>query len=277
MQRAHHPLVQLAIQLVLAALAVVALYPIVFMALNAFKTSLAYMTNPVGLPPGFSYVENFQAMVVRFDVLRLFANTAWYILLALLLSHAVSVPASFALAKLDFPFRGALRTAMIATMIVPAITMLVPVYVMLANWGIVNSYWSVVLVWAALAVPGNVFLLSSLMRGIPREILEAARTDGAGYLEALLRIVLPLSLPGLLTVTIFNVTTWWNDLLIPLVFLQSDETKTVTVAAATIMGRFSLDTPLLLTGLLFASVPPILLYVLLQGQIRKGLVIGAVK
>lgn len=277
MQRAHHPAVQVLIQVVLGLLAVIAVYPLLFMALNAFKTSLAYMTDPVGPPDGFSYVENFQAMVTRFDVLRLFGNTVWYILLALLISHAVSVPASYAFAKLDFPFRGTLRTAMIATMIVPAITMLVPVYVMMANWGIVDSYWSVVLVWAALAVPGNVFLLSSLMRAIPREVLEAARIDGAGYLEGLLRIVLPLSLPGLLTVTIFNVTAWWNDLLVPLVFLQSDENKTVTVAAATIMGRFSLDTPLLLTGLLFASVPPILMYILLQGYIRKGLVIGAVK
>ncbi len=277
MRTGFHPLVQAAIVAILSIVAVIALYPIAFMFLSAFKTSLEYMTNPVGLPSGFEYIENFQAMIYRFDVPRLFANTVWYILLASLLSHAVSIPASFAFAKMTFPFRASLRTAMIATMIVPAITLLVPSYVTMAGWGIVNSYWAVVLIWAAMAVPGNIFLLSSLMRAIPGEVLEAARVDGANYLEILLRIALPLSMPGLLTITIFNVTAWWNDLLIPLVFLQSDENKTVTVAAATIVGRFSMDTPLLLTGLLFACVPPILVYIFLQGYIRRGLVIGALK
>ncbi|MGI9252828.1 MAG: carbohydrate ABC transporter permease [Thermomicrobiales bacterium] len=277
MRTGFHPAVQAFVVALLCLLAAIALYPVVFMFLSAFKTSLDYMTNPVGLPNGFGYIENFQAMIYRFDVPRLFGNTVWYIFLASLIAHLVSIPASFAFAKLNFPFRASLRTAMIATMIVPAITLLVPSYVMMANWGIVNSYWSVVLIWAAMAVPGNVFLLSSLMRAIPGEILEAARVDGASYLEMLLRIALPLSMPGLLTITIFNVTAWWNDLLIPLVFLQSDENKTITVAAATIVGRFSLDTPLLLTGLLFACIPPILVYIFLQSYIRRGLVIGALK
>lgn len=277
MRRGFHPIVQALIVLVLSWFAVVALYPVVFMALTAFKTSIDYIKNPIGLPPGFGYVENFQAMVIRFDVPRLFANTIWYIVLASIISLAVSIPASFAFAKLRFPFSQTLRTAMIATLIVPAITLLVPVYVMMANWGIVDSYLSVVLLWAALAVPNNVFLLGALMRAIPNEVLDAAQIDGASYLDRLLRIAIPLSLPGIVTVTIFNVTAWWNDLLIPLVFLQTDERKTITVAAATILGRFGMDTPLLLTGLLFASFPPIVLYIFLQRAIRRGLVIGAIK
>jgi raffinose/stachyose/melibiose transport system permease protein len=277
MRRGFHPIIQALIVLVLSWFAVVAIYPVAFMALTAFKTSVDYLKDPIGLPPGFGYVENFQAMVLRFDVPRLFANTIWYIVLASIISLAVSIPASFAFAKLRFPFSQTLRTAMIATLIVPAIALLVPVYVMMAGWGLVDSYLSVVLLWAALATPNNVFLLSALMRAIPNEVLDAAQIDGASYFERLLRIAIPLSLPGIVTVTIFNVTTWWNDLLIPLVFLQTDERKTITVAAATIVGRFSMDTPLLITGLLFASLPPIVLYIFLQRAIRRGLVIGAIK
>jgi raffinose/stachyose/melibiose transport system permease protein len=277
MRRGFHPIIQALVVLVLSWFAVVALYPVAFMALTAFKTSVEYIKNPIGLPPGFGYVENFQAMVLRFDVPRLFANTIWYILLASVISLTVSIPASFAFAKLRFPFSQTLRTAMIATLIVPAIALLVPVYVMMAGWGIVDSYLSVVLIWAALATPNNVFLLGALMRAIPNEILDAAQIDGANYFERLLRIAIPLSLPGIVTVTIFNVTTWWNDLLIPLVFLQTDERKTITVAAATIVGRFGMDTPLLITGLFFASFPPIVLYIFLQRAIRRGLVIGAIK
>jgi raffinose/stachyose/melibiose transport system permease protein len=127
MRRGFHPILQALVVLVLSWFAVVALYPVAFMALTAFKTSVEYIKNPIGLPPGFGYVENFQAMVLRFDVPRLFANTIWYILLASVISLTVSIPASFAFAKLRFPFSQTLRTAMIATLIVPAIALLVPV------------------------------------------------------------------------------------------------------------------------------------------------------
>ncbi len=112
---------------------------------------------------------------------------------------------------------------MIATLIMPPVTFLVPSYVMMANLGLIDTSLPVVLLWSATGVPGSIFLLSALMRGIPSEILEAARLDGAGYLETLLRIALPLSLPGIVTVMIFNITNWWNDLLIPLVFIGGEE------------------------------------------------------
>ena len=170
-----------------------------------------------------------------------------------------------------------MRTAMIATLIMPPVTFLVPSYVMMANLGLIETSLPVVLLWAATSVPGNVFLLSSLMRSIPGEVLEAARIDGAGYLETLIRVALPLSLPGIVTVMIFNITAWWNDLLIPLVFIGQAERTTVTAAAATLGSRFSMDYPLVLTGLFLASLPPIAAYIVLQRYIRRGLVLGAVK
>jgi ABC-type glycerol-3-phosphate transport system permease component len=115
------------------------------------------------------------------------------------------------------------------------------------------------------------------MRGLPNEILEAVKIDGGGYFQTVLKVVVPMSMPGIMTVSIFNTTGWWNDLMTPLIYLQSDHMKTLTVAVATIIGRFSSDFPLLLTGLLMASIPPVLIYIALQGNIRKGLVIGAVK
>jgi ABC-type glycerol-3-phosphate transport system permease component len=265
------------IVLVLVLIASIAVYPIVFMALGSFKTSLEYITNPLGWPASFSYIDNYMAMYYRFDILRLVTNTVTYILLAATLSLAVSIPASFAFSKLRFPLRNGLRTAMVATLIMPPITFLVPSYVMMAQLRLLDTSLPVVLIWAATSVPGNVFLLSALMRGIPTEVLEAARIDGAGYFQTLGRMVVPLSLPGIVTVLIFNVTSWWNDLLIPLVFLQSQESQTVTVAAALLGSRFGMDFPLVITGLLLASLPPILAYVLLQNYIRRGLVIGALK
>ena len=276
-QRALERVTRFGILLVLSLIAAIAIYPIAFMGLSSFKTSFEYLADPISWPSGFSYVDNFIAVYYRFDLPRLFANTVTYILLASVITLTVSVPASFTFAKGRFPARDGLRAAMIATLIMPPVTFLVPSYVMFARLGVIDTSLPVVLLWAATAVPGSVFLLSALMRGIPSEILEAARLDGAGYLETLLRIALPLSLPGIVTVMIFNITNWWNDLLIPLVFIGQEEKTTLTAAAATIGSRFSMDFPLVLCGLFLASLPPVIAYIVLQRYIRRGLVMGAVK
>lgn len=262
---------------VLALIAAIAIYPIAFMGLSSFKTSLEYLADPVGFPSGFSYVDNFIAVYYRLDLPRLFVNTVWYILLASLITLGVALPASYTFAKLRFPGRERLRGAMIATLIMPPVTFLVPSYVMMARIGLIDTSIPLVLLWAATGVPGSVFLLSALMRGIPSEILEAAKLDGADYLETLLRVALPLSLPGIITVMIFNITTWWNDLLLPLVFIGKEENTTLTAAVATLGTRFSMDYPLVITGLFLASVPPIIAYIVLQRFIRDGLVMGALK
>jgi ABC-type glycerol-3-phosphate transport system permease component len=262
---------------VLALIAVIAIYPLLFMALSSIKTSTQYIKDPIGLPRSWSYFENYRAMFTEFGIAHYFWNTAVCILGASMLTLGCSIPASFAFAKLRFPLRGPLRLAMIATLIVPAITFIVPAYVMMAKFDLISTYRVVMLLWAATTVPSNIFLLGSLMQGIPNDILEAAKIDGAGYWETMRRAVIPLSAPGIVTVSIFNVTTWWNDLLIPLIFLQTNAKMTVTVGVSTVVGRFSTDIPLLITGLLLSCLPPLVVYLLLQGIIRRGLVIGAVR
>jgi raffinose/stachyose/melibiose transport system permease protein len=270
-------LIQTGIFVFLASFALLAIYPIFYMGVASLKTNFEFIRDPLSLPNDFTYFDNYRVLWVRFDIPRLFLNTIFYIALSSALSLGVSIPAAYAIAKMQFPFRSLLRFMLIGTLIIPVITYIVPAYVMMADLGLVDSYKSVVLIWAASSVPGNVFLLSSLMRAIPNEIPESARLDGAGYFEMMTRIVVPLSLPGLITVTIFNVTGWWNDLLVPLIFLQSNRQMTVTVGLATNVGRLSTDYPLLLAGLFTASLPPMLAYIMLQRFIRQGLVIGAVK
>lgn len=265
------------ILLVLIVFAVAALYPILFMFVSTFRNSVEYLNNPLGLPSSFTNFQNYTTLFNSFDIPRLFFNTIEYIVLAAAISLTVSVPASFAIAKLRFPMRHLFFMLFLSSMVIPGITFIIPDYVLMSNLNLVDNFWSVVFLWAATSVPGSVFLLSSLMRGLPNEIIEATKVDGANYFQLMLRVVIPMSIPGIVTITIFNVTSWWNDLLIPLIFLQSDENKTLTAAIATIGGRYTTDFPQLLTGLFVASLPPILIYVFIQRFIRRGLVVGAVK
>lgn len=262
---------------ILALLAAAAIYPILFMVLTSFRTSAEYLHNPLGWPQTFTYVDNIVAMFNHFDVVHLLFNTIAYIALAAIISLSVSIPASFALAKLRFPLRPLFFMMMVASMVIPGITFIIPDYLLMTNLGLVDNFWSVVLLWTATSIPGSIFLLTSLMRGLPNEILDATKVDGANYFYLMTEVVIPISAPGIVTITIFNVTGWWNDLLIPLIFLQTDANQTLTVAVATIVGRYATDFPLLMTGLLMASLPPMLIYIFLQTYIRRGMVIGAIK
>ncbi|GCE22188.1 carbohydrate ABC transporter permease [Dictyobacter kobayashii] len=262
---------------ILIILTVAAIYPLLFMLLTSFKTTTEYTSNPVGLPQSFGYLDNFIAMFSNLNMLQLLLNTIGYIVLAMILSLLVFIPASFTLAKLRFPFRRVFFMLIVTSLIIPGMTFIIPNYLSMAHLGLVDNFLSVVLLWAATSIPGSVFLLTSLMRGLPGEVLEATRVDGANYFHQLIRVVVPMSVSGIMTISIFNVTAWWNDLLTPLLFLQTDGKQTVTAAIATIGSRYATDYPLLMTSLLMASIFPILLYIFLQGYIRKGMVIGAIK
>ncbi|BBH22344.1 ABC transporter permease [Paenibacillus baekrokdamisoli] len=262
--------------LFLLAIACVSLYPIFYMAINSVRTSVDFFKNPSGLP-GTWYGLNYEALYYRFDVLRLFGNTLFCVLAAFSLNIFFTIPASYAFSKIEFRYRSALFLLVISTMTIPSITFIIPNFQIMARLGLVDHLVSVVLMWAITSIPTNIFLLTSLMRGIPNEVLAAAKIDGANYFQTLLRVVMPLSISGIITLAIFNTTDWWNDLFTPLIFLQSDELKTMTLAVATILKRFDTNQPLLLAGLLMTSIPPILIYMTLQRYIRKGLVVGSVK
>lgn len=264
------------IVVVLSLIAVCALWPLVFMVVTSFKTNNDYLAHPFGLPSSVT-LKNFVAMLTRFNIARLFGNTLLYCVGAWVLSMSASIPAAFAVAKLHFPARRLFLSWMIVTLAVPGVAYLVPLYTLFARADLIDNPVGMMLLWGGAAVPGNVFLLSAVMRGLPTELLEAAQVDGAGYFRSMFSVVIPLSVPGIVTLTVFNVTGWWNDLLTPLVFLPTPEKGTVTLGVSQIVSSYSSDTPLFMTGLLFAAAPVVVVYLVFQRHIRSGLVMGSVK
>jgi raffinose/stachyose/melibiose transport system permease protein len=274
--RINNRYIRILIFMMLAVIAVIDLYPLYYMIMSSFKTSAEFTLNASALGKTL-YLDNYKALYLRFDVFRLFFNTAICVFSALMVCLLFAIPASFAFAKIRFYKKRFFFMLMIASMAIPGITFIIPNYLFMSRLGLIDEYPSVIIMWAVGSLPGSIFLLTSLMRGMPNEMLEAVKLDGGNYGQTMVNIVIPLSIPGLITIAIFNMTGWWNDLLTPLLYLQSDHMKTMTVAAATILGKFKSDYPLLLTGLVMTAVPPILIYIVLQGYIRKGLVIGAIK
>jgi raffinose/stachyose/melibiose transport system permease protein len=262
----------------LSVLALAAVYPIFFMITGSVKGSLEFLDHPVALPENWLNVENFVALGNRFNVLRILANTASYAAGALVVTLVLALPASYALAKLRFAGRQVVFALMVASMGIPIIAILVPNYLFFVKLGLSDSPLSVMGMWVVRALPGSIFLITALLRALPDELIEAAKVDGANYPRIMTRIVLPLSVPGLVTASIFDVTSWWNDLLVPLVFIQSDDKQTITGSIASLGQRLAgADYPLSIAALLVSSAAPMLLYVFLQSYIRRGLVMGAIQ
>ncbi|EYD76403.1 sugar ABC transporter, permease [Rubellimicrobium mesophilum DSM 19309] len=214
----------------MALLALSCVYPIYFAVNNALKTSKGYILDRFGLVTDPT-VQNFADAWGRARFSEYFVNsvlvTAGAVGLLLLLSSLVG----FALAMLRFPGRRFVFVAILAALMIPIQVVLVPFYRTVEGLGLLNTRVGLVLAYTAFFLPFSIYLMTAFYRGLPRELLEAARMDGARFLEVWWHVMLPLGRPALLTLGILNTLYCWNDVLISLLVLQDRRTLMVGIAA----------------------------------------------
>ncbi len=258
-------------------LAVTFLYPLYFMMINALKSRPGYYTNPFALPHAPLQWVNFTAMVSQFKILLLFRNTLIVCAGTLVLLILLGLTGSYAFAKLRFRWTQPVYLAIIATLFIPAQVTMIPMYVLFAKADLVNSFLGVILAYTAQFIPEVVMLMTANFRSIPNEMLEAAEIDGCRYWQVLRNVVLPTGRTAVFLTIIFYFIVMWNDLFIPMILLQKMDMRTVTVALATLIARYTGDPPYQFAGLLLSAIPALLVYVVFQQYIVKGLTAGAIK
>jgi ABC-type glycerol-3-phosphate transport system permease component len=263
-------------QLVLLAAAVVMLYPVFFMATTAFKTQGQYLDSPYALPWPLS-VDNFSQAVRGGAFFTWFKNSMILTLGSVIISTAAAALAAFAIARMRFRGRDVLLSISTALMVVPPVVMLLPLFILFVNLELVDTYLGAILIYSGLTLPFSIYMLTNFFRAIPHELVESALTDGAKPRFILLRIILPLSMPALVTLVVVNSLWVWNELLIALVFLPDDKYKTLMVGVTVFRSKYNLDVPVTMAGMLLASVPMLLLYLFGQRFFIRGLTAGAVK
>ena len=263
-------------QAFLLATAVVVLYPIYFMVTTALKGRDDYLASPLSVPWP-SHWDNFSAAAHSGTFGRWFVNSTIFALGSTTLSTVVAALAAFAIARMDFRGRYTLASISAALMIVPPVVMIIPLFVQLTNLNLVGTYPGVIMIYAGLTIPFSVYMLTTFFRAVPRELFESAVMDKASHLRILGGIVLPLSAPALVTLVVVNTLWVWNDLLIALVFLPSDELKTLMVGVTVFRSKYNLDVPVTMAGLLLAALPMAVLYLFGQRFFIRGLTAGAVK
>lgn len=260
--------------LVLATL--VALTPSVFMILTSLKSDEEYTFNKVGLPRDLVF-DHFHNVLFESDFIGWMGNSIILAAGAVALSTVVSCLGAYAIARMQFVGRGLLFSISTSLMAIPPVVMIVPLFVLYTQLSLISTYQGAIFIYAGLITPFSVYLLTSFFRTLPREIFESARIDGAGDFLILLKIVIPLSLPALLTLVVVNALYVWNDLLIAIIFLQDDAKRTLMAGISVFQGRYGDQIPLTMAGMVFASAPMVILYIAFQKHYIQGLMAGSIK
>jgi ABC-type glycerol-3-phosphate transport system permease component len=261
-------------QLALILLSILTLFPLYFMATNSFKVRDEFMDNLLGLPRS-PVLENFTNILQHPNLGRWFANSIVLTAGSVLLCTVVAILAAYAFAQMRFPGRDLLFNLITPLMVIPPIVMVIPMFVLFRQLRLVNNPGGPLIIYAGLMLPFTIYLLRNFFVTIPKEIQEAALIDGCSSFQILTKIYLPLSRPALVTSIIVNAVWVWNELLIALVFLQTEELRTLIVGITTsLQKRFTLDVPSLMAGLTVATIPMIILYIVGQSALVRGLTAG---
>jgi len=261
---------------VLVVATLVALMPSLFMILTSLKSQDEYIFNKVGFPQHIVF-EHFHNVLFESDFLGWMVNSIILAFGAVILSTVVSCLGAYAIARMQFRGRSLLFSISTSLMAIPPVVMIVPLFVLYTQLSLISTFQGAIVIYAGLITPFSVYLLTSFFRSLPKELFEAARIDGAGDLLILLKIVIPLSLPALLTLVVVNALYVWNDLLIAIIFLQDDSKRTLMAGISVFQGRYNDQIPLTMAGMVFASAPMIILYLAFQKHYIQGLMAGSVK
>ena len=264
------------IQFVLLVNALVMLYPIAIMFLSAFKSTAEIYATPFALPQSWS-LTNLTTIWSETNFPRYLLNSALITISAVAAILVLGTMAAYAIARYRFWGDEAIYLFFLAGLMVPLKLAIIPLFIQLKTLGLIDSRAGLVLVYAAMGMPATVFILTGFLRSLPGELEQSARIDGASEARILWSIMLPLTRPALVIAGIHAAVPIWNDFFFPLVFVQSDDYKTLPQGLTIFMGEYNTDWGVLFAGLALASLPITLVYIVLSKQFIAGLTQGAIK
>lgn len=258
----------------MAVLALSCIYPVFFAINNALKSNKGYILDRFGLVTQPT-LDNFVQAWNRSHLSEYFLNSVITTVGAVTLLLVVSSLAGFALACLRFPYRKLIFIVILASLMIPVQVVLVPFYQTIIGLNLLNTHVGLIISYTAFFLPFSVYLMTAFYSGLPRELIEAARIDGARLLQVWWHVMLPMGKPALITLGILNTLYSWNDVLISLLVLQKERTLMVGIAA--LRGEYTTNVPLLSAGIVLAAAPIVIIYIVFQRQIVSGIAVGAVK
>jgi len=252
------------------------LTPFAWMILGSFKTDAEIRRHPTEFLPREPTLDNFTTLFGRLDFTTFFINSIVVAVFVTVGNIVFCSMVGYALAKLQFRGKKLLFALVLGTLMVPGVVTFVPLFVLTANLGLVNSYPGLILPF--LITPLGVFLMRQFMLGLPDELIEAARIDGASEWRIFLRVIMPLCGPAIATLTILTFLASWNNFLWPLVVATTEDMYTLPVALALYsVGQNAARYGLMMAGAVVVVVPVLIVFVVLQRHFVQGLALTGIK
>jgi len=244
----------------------------------SLKPNQQIFQNLWGLPQELAF-DNFVRAWNASRIGEAFFNSVFLTIMTNLVILAVCLPLSYTLGRLQFKGRAAIRAIIISGMLFPAITMLLTQYIGLLRIGLINTYTGIILIYLAVSIAFTVFLLSNFFASIPREFEESAMLDGCGHWRTLWLIAVPMAWPGIVMLTILNTLSIWNEYMIALTFLQTDNMRTIAVAVSVMMRdvRQATDWGAMFAAMVILMSMSFVIYAIFQRQIQENVSMGGIK
>jgi raffinose/stachyose/melibiose transport system permease protein len=265
------------LEVMLVIWAIIQLYPLFWLFLFSVKNNTEiFGGNILGFPRIWQW-SNYSEALSSGNVGRYFINSSIVTILTIVISSVLVATSAYAIVRMKWKYSKLVLTIFLTGMMVPIHATLLPLFIILKNLNLLNTYASLVIPYVAFAIPMGIFILTGFLYTIPKELEESAFLDGCSIYKSFYYIILPLIRPALATIAIFTYLSTWNELMFANTFINSDAIKTLTVGIMSLSGQYQTEWGPIGAGLVIATIPTILIYVLLSEQVQKSLVVGAVK
>lgn len=266
----------LEVELPVIAIVAFALAPYIWMMITSLKPEGEIAKWPVAYWPHDLTFEHYQYLLRRTAFGGNLLNSLVVALGAVAVGLGVSVPAAYAFSRFRFAGRRYLMIQFLVINMFPIVLLILPLFVLMRLLGLLDTYAGIILGHSTFAIPFSIWMMTSYMNALPRELDEAGIVDGASRLQVVLRIILPLAMPGIVTTGIYIFVASWNEYLFAMM-LSGENVRTVTVALQLFIGEYSIKWGLLTAGGVVVAIPVTVLFLLIQRRLVGGLTAGAVK
>jgi multiple sugar transport system permease protein len=266
----------LEVELPVLAIVAFALAPYAWMILTSLKTEHEIIRFPVTYWPQQFTTEHYRMLFSRTTFGGNLLNSLIIATGAMLTGIAVAVPAAYAFSRFRFFGRRFLMIQFLVINMFPIVLLIIPLFVLMRSLGLIDTYFGIIVGHSTFAIPFAIWMMTSYMNSVPAELDEAAIVDGASRLQTIWLVILPLTMPGIVTTGIYIFVTSWNEYLFAMM-LSGQNVRTVTVALQLFIGEFSIQWGLLTAGGTIVAIPVTILFLLVQKRLVGGLTAGAVK
>lgn len=260
----------------LIIMAIIFVMPMLFTIISSLKTKLDIFSDPFALPKNPQW-SNYVIAWKDANMSAYFINSVIQSGSTVILTSLISTMAAYALARFDFKLNKVLVLVFMLGMMVPMHTILVPVSYIIGLFNLKNNIFALVLVYVAFNLTFSIMVMITFMKGVNRSLEEAAIIDGANYFQIYSKIMIPLTLPAISTISIFNFMGAWNNILFPLLFINDKRLRPISLGLLNFNGERGSEYGLMMAGIVITVAVPLAIYLLFQEKVESGLAAGAVK